>query len=233
MILLSPNLMTMTDSTDRAKFVNIAFLICVGACIVSVLSNAWEYVILDAAEVNGLDMEEAEANDLRQQFIGLSQIAVYLACVVTFMLWFYRVYSNLHDLGSTGVTYGKGWAVGSWFVPFLNLVRPYQIMKEIWQEHHFIVSGDAAFSNTLISVWWGSFIVSGALDRLSKTIFKGADSLGAFKMLAGTFIVGDLVNLIGAVCVLLIVRRVSALEAMTRAGEIRSDFLHAGVSQRT
>jgi hypothetical protein len=46
---------------------------------------------------------------------------------------FRRAYRNLPALGAESPRFSSGWAVGAWFVPFLNLVRPKQIMDDIWR----------------------------------------------------------------------------------------------------
>ncbi len=48
-------------------------------------------------------------------------------------MWFRRAYFNLHQKVSY-LSHSEGWAAGSWFVPIVNLYRPYQIMKEIYVE---------------------------------------------------------------------------------------------------
>src|SRR6266571_8305121 len=75
---------------------------------------------------------EAASNDSRQQLIGVFQIILYVATAVVFLMWLSRSYRNLSALSSSPRAYSPGWAVGSFFVPFLNLVRPLQIVRELW-----------------------------------------------------------------------------------------------------
>jgi hypothetical protein len=58
----------------------------------------------------------------------------------------------------------EGWAAGCWFVPFINLYRPYQIMKELFQETHlFLKRNDVLtnehFSISSLSLWWTFWII--------------------------------------------------------------------------
>lgn len=43
-----------------------------------------------------------------------------------FLVWFWLAYRNLDALDLRR-RYGTGWAIGGWFVPFLNLARPKQV----------------------------------------------------------------------------------------------------------
>src|SRR5262245_21450048 len=54
-----------------------------------------------------------------------------IATAVVFLLWQHRAYNNLPALGVPRPDFSSGWVVGSWFAPFLNLVRLYQIVKYI------------------------------------------------------------------------------------------------------
>lgn len=222
----------MIHQSGAAKYVTIAFWLSVAVTVVSLVSNYLQYNLIQNAEINGLDLADAESNDKRQHFIAVCQVAVFLACAVTFIIWFYQTYRQLHDMGSNGVTFRRGWAIGVWFVPILNVVRPHQIMKEIWEEHHFIVSGDASFSNNLISLWWGAFIVLGVLQRISNSLYKNVESVAAFRGVTVFDMAMDSVMIVGAICVIRIVRRIVNLQERMEAGEIRQDFLRAGVNSR-
>ncbi len=56
-----------------------------------------------------------------------------LATAIFFIWWFQRAYGNLTPLGARELRFDHGWSIGSWFVPFLNLVRPAQIANHTWQ----------------------------------------------------------------------------------------------------
>jgi len=106
-----------------------------GLCVVAVVSDALEYALLGRI-ADGERPSDAEItfNDTRQAVIGLAQTGLQIALYVAFIMWFYRAYSNLPRLGVTGgLRFGPGWAIGAWFVPFLNLVRPKAIANDIWK----------------------------------------------------------------------------------------------------
>ncbi|QYO65100.1 DUF4328 domain-containing protein [Leptolyngbya sp. 7M] len=57
--------------------------------------------------------------------IFLVSFPVGIATIVLFLVWLYRAHKNLFSLKPTHLDFSPGWAVGWWFIPFLNLVRPY------------------------------------------------------------------------------------------------------------
>jgi hypothetical protein len=100
-----------------------------------------------------------------------------LACLVVaavgFLVWFHRAYKNLKLMGRNQL--GTGWAIGGWFVPFLNLVRPYQIMREL-------VTSSAPARRVdvgpLVGVWWATLIIDSLVQRvLSATEPDSIDGL--------------------------------------------------------
>src|SRR4051812_38912574 len=62
--------------------------------------------------------------------LELVQLALFIATVVTFLRWLHRAVRLAGTIDAdVGVT--PGWAVGYWFVPFLNLYRPYQVVNHL------------------------------------------------------------------------------------------------------
>ncbi|HAX82628.1 MAG TPA: hypothetical protein DCY40_08690 [Actinobacteria bacterium] len=59
--------------------------------------------------------------------------AVGLVVAVAVIVWLRRMYRNLSPLGVTELRFAPGWAVGAWFVPILNWIRPKQIVDDIWR----------------------------------------------------------------------------------------------------
>jgi len=57
----------------------------------------------------------------------------FAASWVGLALWTSRMYRNLFALGVGELRFTPGWGLGSWFVPFLNLVRPKQIVDDLWR----------------------------------------------------------------------------------------------------
>jgi len=64
--------------------------------------------------------------------LGVIQIPLPIATGVAWLMWQHRAQANLHAAGIGGLKFTPGWAVGYWFVPIVNLVRPYQSVKELW-----------------------------------------------------------------------------------------------------
>jgi hypothetical protein len=60
-------------------------------------------------------------------------IVVLTASQVYFLMWVYRVSSNLRAFGAEGISISPGWAVGYFFIPILSFYKPYHAMRDAWQ----------------------------------------------------------------------------------------------------
>ena len=81
--------------------------------------------------------------------------------------WVYRVSSNAWQFAAgNSLRYTPGAAVGSFFIPLLNLWRPYRVMCEIWQVSHTAVPSHAVRGLWLLRCWWALFLTILALMTL-------------------------------------------------------------------
>lgn len=88
---------------------------------------------------------------------GVLELIIYLTTAFCFALWLYRAYDNLRALSpSRPINHTPTLAVGSFFIPFANLIIPYRAVRETWQK-----SGppeEAAFSEpsppATFPIWW-------------------------------------------------------------------------------
>jgi hypothetical protein len=111
------------------------------------------------AERQGRLVSDADvlALSVRESFVGLPMIGLAIGTLVIFFRWV-RAMNRL--LGERGVQlrFSPDSAVIWFFVPFMNLVRPYQVMSELWRGSGAAQatirgrSGTQAFP--LVALWW-------------------------------------------------------------------------------
>jgi len=125
-------------------------------------------------------------------------------------MWLYRSYCNLPAFGTPrrNLNYSPGWAVGSFFVPFANLVIPYRALKELWQNS---IPGDENFFGEIsppswFPLWWGFWVVSNIVgniyfriafnENISREVITGvgviSDSLSIVAAVFAVAVVGDI-----------------------------------------
>ena len=98
--------------------------------------------------------DEARASDQLVAGSSALWLLAFAATGIVWLVWQHRAQSNARELvaGSTSIT--PGWAVGWWFVPFANLVKPLQAVHELW----LASAGGPRWSEQrvppVLVVWW-------------------------------------------------------------------------------
>jgi hypothetical protein len=210
--------------SDRAaRFLLFLLLLAAAVALMAAISDLMQVRLLSrVAAGESLSQAEADANDNRQAFLGVLQLLVLLACGIAFLTWFYRSHKNLTALGATGLKYSPGWAVGGFFVPFLNLVRPLQVMREIW--HASVLPSPTELSSPGIFAqsasretpgkvgwWWGLFLVSSSLGQISFRLSLRPDpSVSLLQTTSWLTFGSDIIDLAGLLVTVGIVQTVTA-----------------------
>lgn len=155
---------------------------------------------------------------------SLSLIAGGITAIL-FLVWFFRAYRNLVRAGIQDLRYAPGWAVGSWFIPFFNFVRPKQIANDIWKASASVGTVGPERRRELglparINWWWGLWIFGGVCGAIGNGAISSANGhvIYTFSSLRHErtgiwFVQGGLVLLIvAATLALLLVRQISRMQ---------------------
>jgi hypothetical protein len=75
-------------------------------------------------------------------------------------IWIYRAHANLIFAGVQGLTYRPLWAVGSFFVPLVNLFVPFKAMRQLHNRSHGegVEQADSAVND--VTSWWGCHLAA-------------------------------------------------------------------------
>jgi hypothetical protein len=142
---------------------------------------------------------------------SLSLMVTTVLGIVYFLRWFRRAYANLERVGEN-IAYSEGWAVGAWFVPFLNLWRPYQIMKEIWYKTRQVYGTVADEDHRLVKIWWIVFLIRGFLERTTSRISWRANTSKELIYAAQMEILSAVVNMGALWLTIHLIRKVALFE---------------------
>ena len=152
---------------------------------------------------------------------------------IIFIVWFHAAYRSLPALEFYGSRHTSGWAIGGWFVPFLNLVRPYRIADDLWRaggEYEGGARRRAGRSSSLVSAWWAFYLLSNigesALARVPPPVTEDQFLLYA----AGRALVSVLA-IIGLVCAVAMVRGITVGLRQRAVGLARAGRVHPELSE--
>ena len=187
--------------------------------LIAIASGYFQVALLSQSLADYLiDEADASANDTREQIIAILELVAYLIAGILFLVWIYRANRNLRALKIRNPKYSPGWAVALFFVPFVNLYFPFDIVRTLWKESNPDIGISDKFfmqdssvrkqyssESPLIGLWWGCWIVSGFTSRISSRLSSDIDQL-----ITATWVemASDAIGIIGTVCLILIVKEI-------------------------
>lgn len=200
----------------RARQLINAFYVMMGLTLLTLALAVWQYFLFQGFinDPLNIDLEKAELSDNLDRISGVIDITMKIVVIVLFIRWFRRAYYNLHMASPGQASYEEGWAAGAWFVPILNLFRPFQIMREIWVGTQRAIPHrimDVA-PVTIVGIWWALYLamnISGnILFRLSLNV-DSIDDLNAVSILS---LIVEIVTVPAILVAVVMVKKASSFE---------------------
>ncbi len=139
------------------------------AMLAAWIASAGLLLVADVTRINivnavingtGASLTDARNSDRFVSLAALIHLAVFVLAAVAFRMWLYRAVANNHALGADELRFSPGWAVGWWFIPLANLVRPVQIVAETWRAADPDASRSTAETRShvrasvVVIAWW-------------------------------------------------------------------------------
>ena len=161
------------------------------------------------------------------------QFFVFVLAIVFFLIWLNRAYKNLYSLRPQHLEFSSGWAVGWWFVPFANLVKPFQVVREVWAESDPEITEGSTFLSmslhqapTYMGLWWASWIIMNVSSNIaSRTLdFEDASSVA----ISGyVFLFAGVAAVVAAVLVIRVIRDITSRQELRfrRLGSLPNEHL--------
>lgn len=212
---LEANQVLLKDNSKRATIVVSVFW---GICIINiiaVLSGYLEIDLLERISDNALYTEqEILSNDLRQGIVGVFQSILYICSIIFFLNWFRRAYWNLHHLPGSWPEYSDSMAVWSFMIPFVNLYRPYKIVKEIssgikQKLREIDLDYNSAINHSVLIFWWVFFLITNYVGQFAfKTIFKD-DTIEQLISSSQSYLISDALDIIAAIFTAIMIKQIS------------------------
>ncbi|MBC8084469.1 MAG: DUF4328 domain-containing protein [Hymenobacter sp.] len=196
------------NNADRAQQAVVVFYCTAGLSLGA--------AALDLLYVNRLDHGTEAASaldsvlDIGQGLSGLLVLVLVITGFVVLIRWLRRAYVNL-QLAGLDNDYSDGWAAGAWFVPFLNLHRPYSIVREVWRGTQLQASGYVQ-PHGLLRAWWLVYLLDSGLSNFAGRMAFRAESVPELQNATWLSFFSNLTGIAAAVLTALVVRRIARFE---------------------
>ena len=214
----TPSLTPFASAHTRAQLAKALLLANAGLAVLSIVVTLLTGGPAAAGEAAAIE-EELKPAELVNALVALLQFTVYLATAVVFLMWLHRAYKNLYAFG-VRTEQSPGWAVGNWFIPILNLFRPYQTVKELWVKSDpgvdfskgYADAGLSASQPTLVGVWWAAWIVMIFVDRIAGRLAWQAETADQLSFAESVGVVSNLITLVAAPLAFLVVKTIDRMQ---------------------
>jgi len=132
----------------------------------------WTLSLTDQAlNGSGYGIGEANAFDTLDLVVSLVVAVVALLTIPLFLTWLSAAYRN-DRVDPSRLTHSRGWAVGAWFVPFMNLVRPYRIVADLRQGIRSGLGDDRPDPYPRsVGWWWAAWLVMNVSSTVSQNVY--------------------------------------------------------------
>jgi Domain of unknown function (DUF4328) len=154
--------------------------------------------------------------DARSRTIDALNLVAFACTAVLWLVWLYRAYANLVFVGSKRVRFSPTWAVGYWFIPFVNVVRAYQVMKDLWlrsDSRNDRDGYDDLPAPVLLRGWWGMLVAWAVLEPAFTRLARDARTA---EQLSDATHIGIGVGAVGIVATVLAIRVVREIDRRQR-----------------
>lgn len=128
-------------------------------------------------DTRSFDEAAVDELDRRLNVIRAIQGVVTLFAAVAFSVWTFRVVANAHAVAASKLEYSPEWAVGSYFVPIVNLYRPLLALREAYDT--FCVRLGEAPQRGLLYLWWAAFVSSTFAATIIVRVVSNAKTIDA------------------------------------------------------
>jgi hypothetical protein len=166
-------------------------------------------------EVTGDDLDAADR-------LNSATAWGYLICVlvagVVFLVWLSRARRNAEVLCDAPHRRGRGWVIGGWFCPVVNLWFPYQVVDDVERasrpdNHPDLADLRSMPGSTRVGVWWALWLAGLVINRFAWTVLRGTITLEAIRTAAIAYTLSTMLLVGAAGLMVMIMRRISAWQS--------------------
>ena len=193
------------DPTGLTRLLQRLLWIGVAVACVALVDDIAEFV---QVQIGRVSPDQLTNSDPIQGIVGLLQSGLGVVTAITFLKWIYRAYKNVQGFGAEGLRFSPGWAIGYYFIPILSLIRPVQVMSEIWRASYDPRNWPQSPGSWLIAAWWTLFLLYSGATQVSLQIGIQASTNDQWTLAAVFAILGDFFSVPLSIIVLRLVTEI-------------------------
>lgn len=184
-------------------------------CVISVIDGVVTWYAYGLADdyVNGTGVTYDDLLEADRVSFGIVVVLLVgrLAAGVVFLVWLWRARMNAELVDPTAHRMARGWTIGGWFCPVVNLWFPLRIVHDIWQASR---PADLLVPGRPVRWWWTAWVLTWVtglwLRSESRSDEVGLDQLRDIAVANTAVTVFDLV---AGVFLIMVIRQITAWQS--------------------
>ena len=199
----------------------------IGMSALAIIFSLQQQRIFAQAAENGMSVDDAYIEvGLLTLLAPLLQLVVLIATYVVNGIWIHRAAWNARALvGQRHMEFTPRWTVGWYFIPFANLVKPYQAMKDVWIRSFGGATATSAPGTELLILWWWLWLLFNLASNIAGRMSWRATTLEQEVDALTVSIVSDALNIPLSLAFLAIVTRLYRMQAERHASASANSIL--------
>ncbi|MDI3421742.1 DUF4328 domain-containing protein, partial [Streptomyces luteolus] len=163
---------------------------------------------LDTPGSGAVTEREVNSVDLWYALAGIAQTVALIATAVVFLVWFYRVRVNAEVFAPEYHEKKRGWTIGGWFCPVVNLWFPRRIALDIWKAS----SDGNRRGAALLNWWWALWVTTLLIGWTASRQYARAETTDEVQNALGSVLLTDVLDIVAAILAILFVRRLTRMQ---------------------
>lgn len=210
------------DITPLTRIATALLVLHMAAALLAVLSGWWERDFLtdlrDNTFTDGAFVEEAMVDGDRWRLISaVTQTVAFIVAGIFVLVWTYRAGANAHALAQRPLKYSPGWAVGWYFIPIANLIKPYLALKEFWYMSKDPARAPPENGEALIVAWWLTWVVTNLFANVAGRYYLRAEDLEPMLRANALMMASDALEIPLTLLLLAVMWRLRRMQLQTHA----------------
>ncbi|MEO8530676.1 MAG: DUF4328 domain-containing protein, partial [Deltaproteobacteria bacterium] len=156
--------------------------------------------------------------------LGYVATVIAILAYIASSFWIYRSAANARHIRPAPDRITPGWAVGWFFVPFANLVKPFQAMRQTWNTSHSKSGSIDQPCGPLVSWWWTAWILASITSNISLRLTFSANELFEYRTAAILSLISSPLAVASAILFITLIRNITAAQANLRGSAYEEIF---------
>lgn len=154
-------------------------------------------------------IDRANRADTLYGIAGIAQGIALVATAVVYLCWLWRIRVNAEGFDASRHRMKRGWTIGAWFCPVVNLWFPRRIVADSWDAS---APWGSRSGHTPVNAWWTLWLLSLLTGRYAERSSRQAETADELREAATTMLFSDCLDIAAAVLAIVVVVRLTRMQ---------------------